>query len=60
MDWVRNRPDGKVEALVEGEQSARKEWALAVRQVPSASRVEGCELVWKPYTHSLNAFEVIQ
>ena len=58
--WVRNRPDGKVEALAEGEQSAIKEWALALRQGPSVSRVEGCELVWKPYTHFFNTFEVIQ
>ena len=46
--WVRNRPDGKVETLAEGEQSAIKEWALAVRQGASGSRVERCELVWKP------------
>lgn len=57
--WVRNRLDGKVEALAEGEQRAIREWVLALRQGPSVSRVEGCELVWMPYTHSFNTFEVI-
>ena len=58
--WVRNRPDGEVEALVEGEKNAIKKWALAIRQGPSGSRVEGCEFARKPYTQSFNTFEVIQ
>ena len=60
LGWVRNRPDGRVEALAEGEQSAVEEWALAMRQGPSGSRVEECQLVRKPYTDSFNTFEVIQ
>lgn len=60
LGWVRNRPDGKVEALAEGEQSAVKEWSLAIKKGPFGSRVEGCELVRRPYTNSFNRFNVIQ
>ena len=58
--WVRNRPDGKVEALAVDEKNAIKKWALAIRQGTSGSRVEGCEFATKSYTHSFNTFEVIQ
>tara|TARA_B100001115_G_C15830982_1_gene414681 strand:- start:1173 stop:1448 length:276 start_codon:yes stop_codon:yes gene_type:complete len=60
LGWVRNRPDGKVEALAEGEQSAVKEWSLAIKKGPSGSRVEGWEIVRRPYTNSFNRFKVIQ
>ena len=38
--WVRNRPDGAVEALVEGEQSDVDHVEAALRRGPASSRVD--------------------
>ena len=57
--WVKNRPDGKVEALIEGEEVDLEKMAFEFRQGPSGSRVDECELVWKPYTQSFTSFNLV-
>lgn len=41
--WVRNRPDGTVEALVQGEEGAVRRMVEHMRQGPPAARVERIE-----------------
>lgn len=57
--WVKNRPDGKVEALIVGEEVDLEKMLYELRQGPSGSRVDECELVWKPYTQSFTSFKMV-
>ena len=42
--WIRNLPDGRVEASFEGEKPAVDDFADWLRHGPPAARVEGVEL----------------
>lgn len=50
---VRNRPDGSVEAVVEGEQEAVERFAIAIRRGPSRARVTNVEVDAMPPTGHL-------
>ena len=56
--WVRNRHDGSVEALVEGDLESvdRVEWA--VRRGPPLSRVEGVDVSPEPATGRPAGFHI--
>jgi acylphosphatase len=41
--WVRNRPDGSVEAHVQGEADAVARFEQALRRGPRAARVDGVD-----------------
>lgn len=43
--WVRNLPDGSVEAFVEGEQSAVDAIEASLRRGPSSARVESVQVI---------------
>jgi len=45
--WVRNTPDGRVEAVFEGEQSAVEAMIAWCRKGPPAARVSSVEVVWE-------------
>jgi acylphosphatase len=42
--WVRNRPDGCVEAMAEGESDAMERFETAVRRGPHSARVDRVEV----------------
>ncbi|MEW6776041.1 MAG: acylphosphatase [Bdellovibrionota bacterium] len=44
--WVRNLPDGRVEAHLEGDSSAVEKMIAWCRQGPSHARVTGVEIEW--------------
>lgn len=44
--WVRNTPDGRVEAVFEGDKSAVEAMIVWCRTGPPAARVSGVEVVW--------------
>jgi acylphosphatase len=44
--WVRNVPDGRVEAVFEGIRENIEEAIAACRKGPSGSRVTGVETAW--------------
>lgn len=43
--WVRNLPDGRVEAWVEGEPAALERFLVWIRRGPPAARVDALEIV---------------
>ena len=56
--WVRNRTDGSVEAVFEGESEAVDRLAAWLRQGPPMARVDRIELEEEPATGELTKFIV--
>lgn len=56
--WVRNLPDGSVEALVEGEPGAVRALVAWCRQGPSGARVTGVQEATEPAGDDLAGFEI--
>lgn len=55
--WVRNLPDGRVEAWIEGPEAALGEMLAWLRRGPPAARVEGTD-VSEPPARGLGSFEI--
>lgn len=56
--WVRNLPDGRVEALFEG---GKEEIELAINQChsgPPGARVDNINVRWEEYKGDLSGFEI--
>jgi len=45
--WVRNLPDGRVEALFEGERAVVEEALAQCRRGPPAARVDAVDVAWE-------------
>jgi len=56
--WVRNLPDGRVEAEAEGERSALEALVAWCRHGPPAARVEDLRATWSEYRGNLGRFEI--
>lgn len=56
--WVRNRPDGSVEALAEGPADILEKWLLMLHDGPPMARVDTVAPVFEPANGELHAFEV--
>ena len=56
--WIRNLPDGRVEAVFEGEKEAVEMLVAFCKHGPSEAIVKNFELMWEPYTGTLNRFKV--
>ena len=56
--WVRNLPDGKVEALAEGEKSRLDELVQFCHIGPRAARVRNVEVEWSDYTGEYRGFRI--
>ena len=56
--WVRNLPDGAVEALFEGEKKAVEQMLAWCHQGPLGARVTNVEIVSEPYTGEFQSFEI--
>ena len=54
--WVRNLPDGRVEAEAEGERPAVEALVAFCRRGPPAARVEAVEVRWSEYRGDLGEF----
>jgi acylphosphatase len=57
--WVRNLPDGRVEALVEGELDAVERVERAMRQGPRGARVETVFVHAEPPTGTYRDFDIV-
>lgn len=56
--WVRNRPDGIVELVVEGDKTAVEHCIEDCRKGPLFARVEKVEVDWQKPTGEFTRFEV--
>ena len=57
--WVRNLPDGRVEALVEGEKGNIRSLERRLREGPPLSRVESVQTEWEDYKGEFLDFRII-
>jgi acylphosphatase len=55
--WIRNRPDGHVEAHVEGDDAAVDQMIERLRSGPPAAQVEDVR-IWDADTFDFDGFEV--
>jgi acylphosphatase len=57
--WVRNLPDGRVEALVEGEKDKMLILESRLKEGPPMSRVETVHTEWEEYSGEFSGFRII-
>ncbi|HZD58083.1 MAG TPA: acylphosphatase [Anaerolineales bacterium] len=56
--WVRNRRDGSVEVVAEGERTALDKFLVALRRGPSAAMVTQVNPRWQNATGEFQGFDV--
>jgi len=56
--WVRNLPDGRVEAVFEGEEEAVKALIEFCKRGPSGAIITNVDLRWENFTGEFDAFRV--
>ncbi len=57
--WVRNRPDGTVEAVFEGERDKVEEIIGWCNKGPSGARVNGVSVEWERCTGEFKDFDIL-
>ncbi len=55
--WVKNLPDGRVEAVFQGERAVCEQALAQVRKGPEHARVDRVEEVWEESEEELRGFE---
>lgn len=58
VGWVRNLPDGRVEAVFEGEKDAVQRLVDWCHQGPPGARVDRVDVEWQEYTGAFTDFMV--
>ncbi len=56
--WVKNLPDGRVEVLVEGEESKVLNLLKLIKEGPPLAEVERVDVDWEESSGQLSGFEV--
>jgi acylphosphatase len=56
--WVRNLPDGRVEALVEGEKESIESLVGQLKKGPPLSQVENVQTEWEDYKGEFFDFRI--
>ena len=57
--WVKNRKDGAVELLAEGEEDQVKDFLAWAQHGPSTARVDKVETRWRSYTGEYPKFRIL-
>jgi acylphosphatase len=57
--WVRNLPDGRVEAVIEGEEDSVGRLVEWSKTGPAHATVERVELEWEPVSGEFSAFQAL-
>ena len=58
VGWVRNRKDGRVEAVFEGEKNKVMKLLEYCRRGTQFSKVVNVDVVWETYTGEFNRFQI--
>ncbi len=58
--WVRNLPDGSVEAVVEGEREKVEKIVEWAHQGPPLARVQRVEVRWEDYREEFDDFRIVR
>ena len=58
VGWVRNRPDGSVELVVEGERDSVELYLAELSDAPAYANVDNIEVEWLHASNDYKAFEV--
>jgi acylphosphatase len=58
--WVKNRADGSVEILAEGEEDSIRELSSWANHGPSAARVDQVDVRWRGYTGEFPEFRIVE
>jgi acylphosphatase len=56
--WVRNLPDGRVEAVAEGEKEMLEELVRFCHVGPPGARVSGIEVEWSDFKGEFRGFKI--
>jgi acylphosphatase len=56
--WVRNLPDGRLEAVFEGEKEALQTLIEFCKHGSSGARVTNMDLTWEDYTGKFEKFQI--
>ncbi|HDI31346.1 MAG: acylphosphatase [Thermoprotei archaeon] len=56
--WVRNLPDGRVEAVLEGPEDKVNDVIKWAHKGPRMARVERVEVIWEPYKGEFKSFSI--
>ena len=57
--WVRNLPDGRVEASLEGDKSRLEELIRFSHLGPPGARVTGVDVQWSEYKGEFRGFRIV-
>jgi acylphosphatase len=57
--WVKNLPDGSVEAVFEGQESSVKKFIEFCKKGPSGARVTHLASEWENYTGEFKDFRIV-
>jgi acylphosphatase len=57
--WVKNRADGSIEVLAEGEEDAIRELHGWAQKGPSAARVDRVDTRWRSFTGDFADFRIV-
>jgi acylphosphatase len=57
--WVKNRSDGAVELLAEGEEDALRQLCGWAERGPTAARVEDLQVRWRAYVGDFSDFRIV-
>jgi len=57
--WVRNRPDGKVEAVAEGEEGGIQDLIRRMKEGPPMAQVDGQDVEGQGYLGDFEDFRVV-
>jgi acylphosphatase len=58
--WIKNRPDGSIELVAEGDEDAIKELSTWTAHGPSTARVDHVDTRWRGYTGEFPEFQIVE